>query len=126
MTKGPNKERLLLWVEALESGNYQQGRGHLRYTDEETEQTTHCCLGVAAEVCERNGGAKFVNPGGAFLHFEAQEWYGLGRYAYNPNLETEDGDLLSATTLNDSKGFDFPTIAAAIRRTFDLGEKVAA
>lgn len=38
---GPNQTR---WLEALESGDYKQEKGHLRKGD------GYCCLGVAAEL----------------------------------------------------------------------------
>jgi hypothetical protein len=37
-----------LWVEALRSGDYQQGTGLLHYEDEDGDQ--YCCLGVLCEV----------------------------------------------------------------------------
>lgn len=37
-----------LWVKALESGEYRQGKRYLK--DEEDGETSYCCLGVLAEV----------------------------------------------------------------------------
>jgi hypothetical protein len=55
-----NRERVQLWVEALESGEFQQGRNQLRnscgFDEAHTKvQYSYCCLGVAIEVALRNG-----------------------------------------------------------------------
>ena len=39
------KELRKLWVAALRSGKFKQGKGHLHKGDE------FCCLGVGCEVC---------------------------------------------------------------------------
>ena len=47
------------WVDALRSGEYKQGKGQLK-TSEEDGATKHCCLGVAKEVFnleEADGGS---------------------------------------------------------------------
>jgi hypothetical protein len=44
------KEARELWVQALRSGKYQQGKGALHPED------LFCCLGVACEVFMQNGG----------------------------------------------------------------------
>ena len=44
------------WIAALRSGEYTQDRGRLKtqFNDIETDAATygHCCLGVAAEICD--------------------------------------------------------------------------
>jgi len=45
-----NKEGIKLWVDALRSGQYEQGGGALRPTPGQ-----FCCLGVACEVAIQNG-----------------------------------------------------------------------
>ena len=55
-----NKQHMRLWVEALESGEYQQGTGRLAKmirtdTDSSEWQVKYCCLGVACEVAIANG-----------------------------------------------------------------------
>lgn len=50
----PNKERLLLFVEALESGDYEQCNSKLTVIGMDGK-ATHCCLGVATEVALVNG-----------------------------------------------------------------------
>lgn len=44
--------RVLKWVEALESGKYRQATGQLATKSNETR---YCCLGVACEVAIENG-----------------------------------------------------------------------
>ena len=44
-TLSPNQRRLARWVEALRSGNYEQGKGRLKSL---TGQ--YCCLGVYCEL----------------------------------------------------------------------------
>lgn len=41
-----NPEAKAKWVAALRSGNYVQGKGMLKTSD-----NTYCCMGVLAEVC---------------------------------------------------------------------------
>lgn len=57
---GINREHVQLWVEALESGEFEQGRNQLRnscgFDDAHTRiKYNYCCLGVAVEVALRNG-----------------------------------------------------------------------
>lgn len=47
----PNKKRITKWVNALESGRWNQGRYYLG--DSKTNE--YCCLGVACEVGIENG-----------------------------------------------------------------------
>lgn len=42
------------WIEALRSGNYQQGKGHLRTGD------AYCCLGVLCDLHARETGQRWV------------------------------------------------------------------
>ncbi len=89
------------WVEALESGRFQQAKGKLRTAD------GFCCLGVA---CEISGLGKWdhenyktkTSSRSSFLPMEVKEWLGLGH---------KDGDLM---ILNDG-GSSFLEIAALIR-----------
>lgn len=40
------------WVEALRSGDYEQGTGALRQKNERTGTETFCCLGVLCDIVE--------------------------------------------------------------------------
>ena len=98
-----------LWVDALRSGDYIQGRGGLR-----GECNDFCCLGVLCDLHAKATGRKWSHNGChyeylsqmAFLPNEVTEWAGLdtGR----PKLP--DGTL---DTLNDAE-MDFITIAGRV------------
>ena len=111
-----------LWVKALESGEFEQGRYVLNRQD-----TKFCCLGVLTVLAERAG-----------MHLSKREDeragnYGIFRYGlagqtgFLPgevlawaNLLSEDPAVMykgtneSLTTLND-RGVQFRTIANIIR-----------
>ncbi len=50
-----NPERKALWLEALRSGEYTQGRNSLK-REVGPDAARHCCLGVACEVYKRETG----------------------------------------------------------------------
>lgn len=116
-----NTERLTLWVEALESGQYQQGRHALRRED------MFCCLGVACDVAITNGlkinayelesGPEWNYDGNLdSLPRSVREWYGLDES--NPELEFPDGSTADCIYANDSGRYGFVDIAAGVRNTF--------
>jgi len=136
-----HRDRLLVWVEALESGRYRQGTGQLRVANTFGETLRMCCLGVACEVSglgrwepdtdnyvvdgaprdELNGdladhGGRYV--AGTYLPLAVAEHYGVDDY--NPEFVDRYGAPRWATDLNDVDGATFAEIAAAIRRTYDL------
>jgi len=41
------------WISALKSGKFKQGRGKLRYGNQ--NGTYHCCLGVLSEIAVKEG-----------------------------------------------------------------------
>jgi hypothetical protein len=51
-----NKELEDAWVEALRSGEYEQGTGCLKSTEGQ-----YCCLGVLGEVLAKTGEARFIS-----------------------------------------------------------------
>jgi hypothetical protein len=124
-----NKERVRLWVEALESGNYEQTRAVLRATQYgpdgmDTGRFAYCCLGVAIEVAKANGcqvGADPFDYGGV-LNREVSDWYGF--FLPDPPVGYEElpNDRLPvfATRANDSLHWDFAKIAAGIREYYEL------
>lgn len=73
----PNKGNIQLWVDALESGSYQQTIGYLKYED------GFCCLGVACDVYAKSLGQTwdeifedmYLEIG--HLPDEVAEWLGL-------------------------------------------------
>ncbi len=112
------KDRIRLWVAALRSGEFQQGKDLLRHGD------FYCCIGVGCEVYRR------TTKDGAWLRseFEAsgsysttafpntvRDWYGLPSASPLANTGRHFSDM------NDDDKADFPTIADAIEKTY-LGE----
>ena len=131
-----NPEVKAKWVEALESGEYVQGRRVLHNEDDDT----YCCLGVLCAIAEAEG---VVQPTGTFnaymgydeeedvafrndatayngsyaaLPKEVIEWSGigddLGRYV------ADDGSVETLSWLNDVQQFDFKAIANVIKEKF--------
>lgn len=96
------------WVEALRSGKYAQGKGQLKFVDE--EETLYCCLGVLSELAIESGkieGLRFDSSG--FLTDEwdvnngvvipsVEKWAGLEEA--NPGI-TIDGTYVSLAEIND-------------------------
>ena len=67
------KERLIKWAEALESGKYEQTTGRLR------KGNKHCCLGVACDLShlDRWTSNNFYAGGFGALPRNVMEFYGL-------------------------------------------------
>lgn len=149
----PNLDNIRAWAEALESGEFPQGRNVLRQ-DAPDGSLEYCCLGVAVELAVRAGvqpheGNRFckiiddvfTQPEDVFsedphthnlwcthleddLPSEVCEW--LGITDANPSLGVntlEVGSSRTAITLNDDLKQSFVQIAARIRRKY-LGEDV--
>lgn len=109
-----------LWIKALTSGEYSQGRGYLKSAGK------YCCLGVLCELAFEAGIVKDVHlltrPGivdevyydgeSALLPRSVMEWAGLqganGRYAAGPG-----GNGGTLVDLNDN-GSTFSEIARVI------------
>jgi len=110
------------WVDALRSGEYKQGRGNLRPTED-----THCCLGVLCDLYKqtRHRGKWVSNDfdypvfdffiGGKHesneLPPEVIRWAGLT--LSNPVIRINKKDS-SLADLNDSKNSNFKKIAKII------------
>lgn len=108
------------WLQALESGNYQQCRGVLQ------DETGFCCLGVA---CEISGLGKWEN------HPETlSKQYNVGEVKISVlpqkvkdylGLVSENGDPreyhknLNPLTMMNDKGDTFKQIAAHLRANYD-------
>jgi hypothetical protein len=145
----PNKPRIKLLVDALRSGEFKQGKGHLEIieTDSDGNETiTNCCLGVACRVAMANGhplkvdrigfapwqvtefGAPTDDPSEAVLPTSVMRWYGLNQA--NPSLRYND-EWSEASSLNDGDsswgkaGLSFDEIADAFERTFLADEQTS-
>lgn len=133
-----NQENMLKWVEALESGDWQQGR---EYLERETAYgLQHCCLGVACRVAIDDGVGIVVKAEDSATRF-ADVPEAFGSVAFPPlavmewlgvkvNEDTEPDPIieyehaggvevsLTATAANDGKEYTFAEIARALRETY--------
>ena len=108
-----NSDIAKMWVDALESGNYKQGRKRLRKRD------SFCCLGVLCDLYIKHekkgswGDNEFISSNYLSSYFsgslptEVQDWSGMKSFV---------GSLPSSSlvTLNDS-GKTFEEIAQVIK-----------
>lgn len=118
------KENRKLWIEALRSGKYKQGKFFLSRTDAGIR--SYCCLGVACELAVERGliierevpRILFPEKGSVFSYEEnqqslppaVQEWLGLRTSSGDWGEST---DYFSLTNRND-KGASFADIAETI------------
>ncbi len=119
------------WVEALESGEYEQGKSKLHGRLDGVDR--YCCLGVACKLFIEAGGElriHEVDNGGpdisvtynnemALLPSPVADWLGLTDRgsAFTPvtvSHEGEEGQFDQLTALNDT-GASFTEIAKVIR-----------
>jgi len=135
----PNLERLEMFIQALESGEYKQGKERLtKILPDGTKE--HCCLGVMCEVAIANGleietiavsvgfeGEKNVLYGETgrrdFLPKEVQRWYGVNTNNFMIPVPCGDencNSTHSATYANDMFGSDFQAIANGFRTLFNI------
>lgn len=121
----PNyRKRIEKWINALDSGKYQQAQGdlcsveknyaaeHPNYFDEGDYPTGYCCLGVADEAFKINNNKKVK---GGFEEYEEE---------YANNCYPEIGQYLGISRkiedklidMNDKKGQSFSQIARWIEK----------
>lgn len=138
-----NKERVQLLVDALRSGDFEQGQNMLR-----TKDDTYCCLGVACEVARLNGiGIEWEpKPGGCecegcqesrwkfngsneALGETVADWYGFehdGRLANDVQIGHDGfGNSVTMIRANDDLGWSFIEIADAVEAKFLTEESAA-
>lgn len=131
-----NRKVIEKWVAALESGKYEQTTGTLR------DDEGFCCLGVLTELAVNEGvvpPATMTEDGWSYIvddrgHLAlpptvVREWAGLDEEmrveatvtddVWNDEadelVEVEATRKVELTDLNDSRGFSFKDIAAALR-----------
>ena len=112
MELGP---RQIAWVEALESGNYIQGKRSLcdeieLSTSESPLKFSYCCLGVAKRLVLGDEYEFKLNE--VRLDYETTEYYGF----HGDLGETLAPNRKSLSELNDDSNFSFKAIAGKIRR----------
>jgi hypothetical protein len=111
------------WVEALRSGEYEQGKYRLRNGDK------FCCLGVLCDIAHKAGVVEYTpaseqvaqDPGEetfdrygdetGCLPLEVREWAGIDNSI--PWVRVP-GNKISLAGLNDGQGYDFDLIADLI------------
>lgn len=107
------EEKINLWLEALESGEYKQGVGLLSFEGE------YCCLGVLCEVAMKNGlglevethanNEKWYDGEAGVLPEIAKEWIGMKSNSGNYGKDKE-------LTADNDNGKTFKQIARIIRK----------
>lgn len=137
----PNNAVIEKWVEALESGQYQQTKSYLARPAMTGNDIGYCCLGVLCDLAVKHGVIAEPEMVGEddqkLLKFDGDtrdlpqsvsEWAGLEDIDVNLDvpayLAEEEAEGLSEETaiaLNDSYGFSFRKIAACIRETYGVG-----
>lgn len=109
-----NTEIKKLWVDALRSGEYKQGKGRLKDEDK------FCCLGVLCDLHAKTvecrtwdnneyNGKEYLPPS------EVLEWAQLDDRL--PILKSTTLNGVSLSTMNDIRGYDFNQIAAIIEKS---------
>lgn len=100
------KEVRQLWVKALRSGEYQQGKKYLK-----TNDGKYCCLGVLTDLAVKNEVIQcFVGNGGGIrvLCPSVQDWAGL-----KDEIGSFEDGWKALSSMNDSNT-SFATIADTI------------
>jgi hypothetical protein len=122
-----DRENVRLWVDALRSGKYEQGRNYL------AKDGQYCCLGVACEVSIANGlnlrvilqagGTKAYDSSDTTLPLSVVHWLGVDKSS--PSVTMEHGYSRELAQLNDA-GETFQVIADLIEREWLTEEDEAA
>lgn len=95
-----------LWIDALLSGNFPQGKGQLECDGK------YCCLGVLEWLAFQEGVIRVFDGTRSYLSIAVKQWAELDDT--NPNLDMSPGN--SAGWLNDDEGYTFPMIAQRIEQ----------
>lgn len=125
-----NKERMRSWIDALRSGEFEQGQAYLRCHDPDG-MTRYCCVGVLCEVAIRQGvpleiqedtsgpRVTWFDETSQFMPIAVAEWLGIdpddfGELQYCPLCV--DGEHMSPYEANDSRQLTFEQIADGLER----------
>lgn len=122
------------WIEALESGRYEQGRSVLKRRPR-TGSAKYCCIGVLCELDDEFTWATDPNSGG----WDGELIYGWSntssifstgiRHSLPPQLQAElhlgprASDAL--VKMNDTYSFTFPEVAAVLRLHQETGQPLS-
>jgi hypothetical protein len=120
-----------MWIEALLSDDYQQGRHHL-CQDNNDGSKSWCCLGVLTDLAIKNGVSvdieRFLDDSNVYtfdnesetLPLAVKEWSGIdtgsGQYSH-PNIDDDDALTCSLAEDNDA-GLMFDELVEIIREYF--------
>jgi hypothetical protein len=140
-----NVENMRAWIEALESGKYEQCTSVLHIKATASAPERFCCLGVACVVAMAAGAdvvSAGINSYGEYLYHTVEDpnlvgdatapvgsvlpagvvrWLGLDeRSGFAGDVLLDSGNNTSATQANDQLGWDFPQIAAALRDRYGI------
>ena len=122
MTNQPNKEAIMKWIAALESGEYKQGTGVLHRVID--DKHSYCCLGVACEIVKDELELPVV------LASEDTDRYQYGKdgtTGYFPCEVLHHYDIAynmqeELISMNDTGNKSFIEIAEFLRKTYGLEE----
>lgn len=118
------------WVEALRSGDYQQGIEYLCNEDEISGNFTYCCLGVACDILTENDWVKVIDSTmwsiGEHKAFDMPSTYDLSGWECAETASLPSKEILNnmgldvvyaqeLAELNDS-GWSFEKIANKIEK----------
>jgi hypothetical protein len=120
-----------LWIEALLSGNYEQGQGFL-CRNAGNGSTEWCCLGVLTDLAIKNGvdidcetsnydpDAYSFDSESGMLPLSVMEWAGLetGNGEYVVNHLFDEGPLHESLAEDNDCGHTFEQLAATIEAYF--------
>lgn len=111
------------WADALRSGDYAQGRGVLRGSDD-----TYCCLGVLCELAVEDGvidppviadhGNYCYSTSSAVLPEAVVIWAQLDYCSPLTDGVEVDDEPVSFVHMNDGMLLSFPEIADVVESTF--------
>lgn len=110
-----NKQVKALWLKALRSGEYAQGRERL-LTEEENGEHSFCCLGVLCDLYSRKTGQQWEKTNhswGQFISFSGTNTMPPLEIDKWSELDSDAQDKLAG--MND-KGKSFKAIAKWISR----------
>lgn len=113
------KDFFELWIKALESGEYKQGKGYLQQSNGK-----FCCLGVACDLANKTGVRKveIVVDDNTCLPLKMQNFLGIsGIGDFSKTVVYKGNGWESLAGLNDD-GMTFKQIAKVIRRKLESGD----
>lgn len=121
-----NKRVKKLWIEALLSGKYTQGRNALRKRNKEGEDR-FCCLGVLCDLhakatdgkwsMSRDGNYGSYRRSSGYLPKAVRVWAGID--SVNGKIYNKNGTIKTTlANINDALGSSFQKVRTAIEEHF--------